>query len=89
MLDKKASEAGLTRVEMLRRFVRDCTIKPPPSIDFLNYHRELRRIGSNINQILQRANTMKFIDVPLLRGSLDELHETQKALWDEYAGRDE
>ena len=87
LLDKKASKAGLPRVEMLRRFVRDCEIKAPPSLDFIKYHRELRRIGSNIDQVLRLANAKRFVDVPLLQRSLTELHETQRHLWDEFAKR--
>ena len=72
---------------MLRLFVRDCKITVPPTPDFLKYHRELRRIGSNIDQILMLANSHKSIDVSKLRNALDELHETQKKLWGEYAAR--
>ena len=88
LLDNKASFAGLSRVELFRRFVRDCEIKVPPSLDFLNYHRELRRIGSNIEQLLRLANSKHLIDVPRLRKALDELHKTQSKLWNEFARRD-
>lgn len=88
LLDKKANAAGLSRVQLFRQFIRDCEIKTPPSVDFLNYHRELRRVGSNIEQILRLANTKHLIDVPLLRKTLDDLHQSQRGLWNEFARRD-
>lgn len=87
-LEKQREKAGLSREAFIRSSIMDAEIQSPPSIDFLNYHRELRRVGSNIEQILRLANTKKLIDVPLLRKTLDDLHQTQRSLWNEFARRD-
>ena len=87
-LDARTKAAGMSREAFIRASIAGAKIQAPPSLDFLNYHRELRRIGSNIEQILRLANAKHLIDVPLLRKSLDELHQTQRTLWDEFARRD-
>ena len=86
-LERKREKAGLAREAFIRAAILGALIKAPPSLDFIKYHRELRRIGSNIDQVLRLANTKRFVDVPLLKRSLTELHETQRHLWDEFAKR--
>ena len=46
--------------------------------------RELRRVGSNINQVLKKANAAGLLDVPMLRKSLDDYKKTEKMLWDTF-----
>lgn len=87
-LEKQRKKVGLSREAFIRSSIMGAKIQSPPSIDFLNHHRELRRIGSNIEQLLRLANSKHLIDVPRLRKSLDELHQTQTRLWNEFARRD-
>ena len=59
-------------------------MKEAPPVDFTTMIWELRRVGSNINQLLVKANTVGFIDAPMLRKALDETHSVEDKLMEAY-----
>ena len=56
-------------------------VKEAPPVDYFTLISEVRRTGSNINQVLRKANAIGLIDVPLLRKALEENHATEDMLW--------
>ena len=59
-------------------------IKEAPPAEFYSLITEVRRVGVHLNQVLKKANAGGFLDVPLIRESIEELHATQKMLYDTF-----
>ena len=55
-----------SREEFIRLALTDIVIREKPPAEYGQIVRELRRIGSNIDQILVKARTLGFVDEPLL-----------------------
>ena len=51
---KKTSESGLTASEFIRRSVMGQTIHAAPPAEFNDLIREIKRVGSNLNQMLRK-----------------------------------
>lgn len=62
----------------------DVELKEAPPAEYYDMIRELRRVGSNINQVLKKANAAGLLDVPMLRKALDGYKKTEKMLWDTF-----
>ena len=71
----KSSESGLTASEFIRRSVMGKTIHAAPPAEFNELIREIKRVGSNLNQMLRKLN-MAGISHPL------ELERVSKNLTD-------
>ena len=56
-IKKKAKKAGLSTSELIRRLLDGETIVEAPSVDFYEMIREIKRVGSNLNQVLHKLNT--------------------------------
>ena len=82
MLTKKHRKAKLSREGYLRKLINDSEVKEAPPIDWSAAAWELRRLGNNINQLLVKANTLGFIDMPMLRKALAETHELEDKFFD-------
>ena len=82
VLTMKAKAAGLPRETFCRHILNGATIKAAPPADYYKLILELRRVGSNINQVLTKANTLGFLDVPLLYKALEDNHAAEQMLWD-------
>ena len=82
MLTKKHRKAKLSREGYLRKLINDSEVKEAPPVDWSSAAWELRRLGNNINQILVKANSVGFIDVPMLRKALAETHELEDKFFD-------
>lgn len=61
-LDEKVSRTNLSREEFVRRSVQGQTVKEKPPAEYGKILYELRRIGSNLNQLLVIARTHGFVD---------------------------
>ena len=83
-LNKKARKAHMSREGFCRNILNGAEVKEAPPVDFTTMIWELRRVGSNINQILVKANTVGFIDTPMLRKALDETHAVEDKLMEAY-----
>lgn len=80
-LTEKARRAGLSREHFCRDILNGAEVKEAPPAEYYELIREVRRTGYNINQLLKIANARGFLDIPLLRKSLDENRDTERMLW--------
>lgn len=87
-LTKKARKANLPREGYCRRILNGSEVKEAPNADVVELIRQIRRSGSNINQILKVANTRGILDVPLLRKALEENHTAVQRVIKAYAAEE-
>ena len=66
-LKRKANLCGITETAAIRILIRRFIPREQPDAKFYETMRELSAIGNNINQLAVKANTLGFIDVPMLR----------------------
>lgn len=83
-LSKKAKKSGMSIGGFIRNTVSGMEIEEAPPAEYYDMIRELRRVGSNINQVLKKANAAGLLDVPMLRKALDDYKKTEKMLWDTF-----
>jgi len=55
-LEKQAGKSKLSRSELLRSLIMNCSAKEPPPLDYPVLIERLKIIGRNINQITIRVN---------------------------------
>lgn len=75
-LKHKAALTGLTETAVFR-LLRSYEPKEKPDERFYDAMRELSAIGNNINQLAAKANTLGFIDAPMLRHEAERWHRFQ------------
>ena len=51
-------KTGLSRANLLRKFILSQPIKERPNVDFLELENEIYQIGNNFNQLVHRANRL-------------------------------
>lgn len=83
-LTKKAQKAHLSIGAFVRHMVRNVQIKEAPPADFPVLIREVRRVGSNIDQLILTANAKGVLDVSQLRRVLEQNRAVEKMLWDTF-----
>ena len=83
-ITKKARKAGLTVGALVRLAVEGQPIMEAPPVDVPILIREVRRVGSNIDQILKIANAKGIVEVPELRRALEENRKVEKMISDAY-----
>ena len=83
-MTKKARKAGLTVGALIRLAVENQPIMEAPPADVPVLIREVRRVGSNIDQILKIANAKGLVEVPELRRALEENRKVEKMISDAY-----
>jgi hypothetical protein len=74
-LDEKVSRTNLSREEFVRRSIQGQTVKEKPPAEYGKILYELRRIGSNLNQLLVIARTHGFVDEREVRKMAKEVEE--------------
>ena len=84
-LTQKAKRTHCSREEFCRRILNGATVKEAPSLEVAQVIMELRRIGSNINQIAQRCNGIGIVDTAELRQCVNELRPAATAIVDAYS----
>lgn len=83
-LTKKYRKTNLSREGFCRAAINTVEVKGAPPADYYGIMREVKRVGSNLDQLLKRANTAELLDVPAIRKSLGEIHDTVQMLWDTF-----
>ena len=83
-LMEKVTASQLSREQFCRMVLNGTKIKEAPPAEFYSLITEMRRVGVHLNQVLKKANAGGFLDVPLIRESIEELHATQKMLYDTF-----
>lgn len=84
-LTKKYRKAGLSREAYCRTVLNEAVVKEAPPVDLHKLIMEIRRVGSNIDQILKKAHGLGFVDAPLLRKELSNLAEVEKTIISAYS----
>ena len=72
-LKRKAQEAGTDCSKYVRAKLDATDVKATPRIDWADWRRQVNSAGSRINDVLARARSVGFIDVPELQKALDAL----------------
>ena len=83
-LMQKVRQSGLSREAFCRAALQGVKIKEAPPADYYKLIMEVRKVGTNINQILHKANTLGFLDVPMIKKALKDNHTTEDMLWDTF-----
>ena len=84
-LQRKADKAGISKGAFLRKQIEECVIKEAPKADIPILIRDIRRAGTNVNQLLKQANTTHLLDAPQMRKVLVEAWLAEKAIVDAFA----
>ena len=83
-LTNKIRKSHLSREGFIRAAVAGKEVKDGPTADVPALIQEVRRVGSNLNQILKRANSIGLLDVPQLRKDVADLRTVEKLIVDAY-----
>ena len=83
-LTKKARKAGMTTASFVRMAVAGKDVMEAPSADVPLLIREVRRVGSNINQILKISSSRGVMDVTELRKALADNRAVEKMISEAY-----
>lgn len=84
MAKRKAKKAGMNFTAFIRAAVTGAKIKEAPPADFYELIREVRKVGTNLNQLAAKANSLGFVDAFLLKDALERNHKTEAMLWDTF-----
>lgn len=85
-LTDKAKKAGMSREQFCRSILDGAEVRELPNIEYRQFIRELRRIGSNIDQILRIAYTKAPLQVPDLKKALSSLVELEGRISEAHLG---
>ena len=72
-LEEQSLRTGVPKSEIIRRAWKQLHVVERPSGDFLSMARELRKIGTNLNQLAEVANVRDNIDTTKVRAALDDV----------------
>ena len=73
-----AQATVLSREEFIREALRGTTIRQRPPAEYGEIVRELRRIGSNVHQLLLKARTLEFVDEIMLQETVDAIRHMDR-----------
>lgn len=73
ILKMKCEKACLSEAALMRYLIRGYEPREKPDERFYKSMNDLSAIGRNINQIVAKANTLNFVDAPLLAEELNKL----------------
>lgn len=76
-LKRKAELAGISETAVIRLLIRGYAPREKPDGRFYDAMRNLSAIGNNINQLAAKANTLGFVDAPMLRREAERWHRFQ------------
>ena len=76
-LQKKAKKTCLSEAALVRLLVKGYEPKERPDERFYDVMRQLSSIGNNINQLAAKANSLGFVDAPMLYREAERWHKFQ------------
>ena len=76
-LCRQAKLCGLCKRAYIVRLIDGTPIRARPSQEIKDLRTEIHHIGNNINQLALKANTLGFIDVPMLKAEALRWHKFQ------------
>ena len=89
LLKEKAAKCGLTDAAFIRMAIHSLIPKEKPDDEFYTAIRQLTSISINLNQLTAKANSLGFIDVPMLHKLADDIAKLQSELFSKYLFPDE
>ena len=83
-LNEQVKRTRLSREQYCRNAIQGVTIHEKPPVDIPRLVQEIRRVGSNINQILMIANSQGLLNIPDLHKAILDLREVEKLIVYQY-----
>ena len=83
-LTRKARRAGLTAGAFVRMAIAGKEIREAPPADVPRLIREVRRVGTSLNQILKIANSRGLLEVPDLKKALEDNRAVERMIVSAY-----
>ena len=83
-LAAKAKKACLSEAGLIRLLIRGYEPKEKPDDRFYDVMRELSSIGNNVNQLAAKANTLGFIDAPMLKNEAAKWNKFQSEISEDW-----
>ena len=77
-LKGKVAKTNLSREAFIRKAINEAKITESPPIEYGEILRELRRIGSNVDQILVKLRSLGFADNREISKALDSIRNMDK-----------
>jgi hypothetical protein len=79
-----AQATVLSREAFIREALRGTTIHERPPAEYGEIVRELRRIGSNVQQLLIKARTLEFVDEIMLQEIVDAIRHMDRVFTESF-----
>ena len=79
-LQKKAKRSNISVAAYLRHLINDMVPQDAPPPDYYTMMQQLYRIGTNLNQIAQKAHTLNVIDVQRYDAAIHKFEEAVKQI---------
>ena len=76
-LTKKYKKAGMNRETYCRNVLAGKEIREAPPAEYYELIKEVRKVGTNLNQLSAKANSLGFIDSVALKDALVNNHKTE------------
>ena len=83
-IKEKAKKAGLSISELIRRSLEGETIVEAPPVEFNEMIREIKRVGSNLNQVLHKLNAAGIAHPLELKRCANRILEVMNMLYETY-----
>lgn len=61
-LMENVAKVGTTYSDYIRKLIMNAELKEKPDYEFYKVMKELTKIGTNLNQLAKKANSLNFID---------------------------
>ena len=74
-LKAKVSKTNLSREAFIRNAIKNARVVERPPIEYGDILRELRRIGSNVDQILVKLRALGFADDRRISKALEDIRD--------------
>lgn len=87
-LDLKVSRTDYSREEFVRWAIREQTVRESPPAEYGKILYELRRIGSNLNQLLVIARTHGFVDEREVRMMAEDIQGMDSIFTDAFCKKE-
>ena len=82
-----AGKTALSREAFVREVLRGTTVAEKPPAEYVEIVRELRRIGSNVNQLLVKARVLGFVEAPKLEETMEMIYRMDDVFTRAFARR--
>lgn len=86
-IKNKADKSGLSMSDFARETLMNKKIVSAPPADFITFITEVRRIGSNLNQLIRKLNTLGIAHSLELDRCEKEIREVEKMLFQTFRPR--